>query len=166
MKRHVRKTISQPILNARKTGGKALCAVMMTAALLGHQLSQGAASDALKSPSTPTSAAGPDEDGGNTVESGPHERLYGTWIANDVDTKMGEVKIKLTFRRVGTLRLLAWSDIPFVGKVKDLKAPYEVHRDTIRSKAIRGGTTVKFSFEGEHLVLQFEDGKVVRFRRA
>lgn len=138
---------------------------MMAVAFLGHQPSQGAAIDALKSQSTPTSAAGPDEDGDNTVESGPHVKLYGTWIANDVDTAMGEVKIKLTFRRVGTLRLLAWSDIPFVGKVKDLKAPYEVHRDTVRSKAIRGGTTVKYSFEGEQLLLQFEAGKVVRFRR-
>lgn len=160
----VRKMITKLIGNARTTGGKAVCTVMMTAAFLGHQPSQGAASDALRS-QVPTSAAGPDEDGGNTVESGPHVKLYGTWIANDVDTEMGEVKIKLTFRRVGTLRLLAWSDIPFVGQVKDLKAPYEVHRDTIRSKAIRGGATVQYSFEGEQLLLQFEGGKVVRFRR-
>ena len=165
MKRNVRKTISTPILNAWKSGGKALCAVMMTAAFLGYQLSQGAASDALTSQSPTTSAASPDEDGGNTVQSDPHEKLYGAWIANDVDTKIGEVKIKLTFRRVGTVRLLAWSEIPFVGKVKDLKGPYEVHRDTIRSKAIRGGRKAKYSFEGEQLLLQFEEGKVVRFRR-
>jgi hypothetical protein len=164
MKWRVRKTITTLIGNARKTGGKALCAVMMAVAFLGHQPSQGAASGALKSQSAPTSAAGPDEDGGNTVESGPHVKLYGTWIANDVDTEMGEVKIKLTFRSVGTVRLLAWSDIPFVGKVKDLKGPYEVHRNMISSKAIRGGTKVKYSFEGEQLLLQFEDGKVVHFR--
>jgi hypothetical protein len=63
------------------------------------------------------------------------------------------------------MTILAWSDIPFAGKVKDLKEPYEIHGDTIRSKAIRGGTKAKYSFEGEHLVLQFEGGKVVRFRR-
>jgi hypothetical protein len=167
MKRNVRKTISTPILNARKTGGKALCAVMMTAAFLGYHPSQGAASDALKSQSPTTSAASEDEDedGGSTVESDPHETLYGAWIANDVDTTMGEVTIKLTFRRVGTVKLLAWSEIPFVGKVKDLKGPYDVQGETIRSKAIRGGTKVKYSFESEQLLLQFEDGTVVRFRR-
>ncbi len=95
---------------------------MMTAAFLGHQPSQGAASDALTSQSPTTSAASADEDGGNTVQSDPHEKLYGAWIANDVDTKIGEVQIKLTFRRVGTVRLLAWSEIPFVGKVKHLRA--------------------------------------------
>jgi len=94
MKRNVRETISQAILNARKTGRKALCAVMMTAACLGYQLSQVAASDALKSQSPTTSAAHVDEDGGNTVQSDPHEKLYGTWIAKDVDTIIGEVKIK------------------------------------------------------------------------
>jgi len=151
MKRNVRKTISTPILNARKTGGKALCAVMMTAAFLGHQPSQGAASDALKSQSTTTSAESPDEDGGNTVESGPHEKLYGTWIANDVDAKMGEVKIKLTFRKEVPMTILAWSDIPFAGKVKKLDAPYEVYGETILLKAIRGGTTSRYSFEGKHL---------------
>jgi hypothetical protein len=151
--------------NARKTGGEALCAVMMIAAFMTYHLAQGAASDALKFQSITTSVASRGEDGGNTVESGPHEKLYGAWIANDVDAKLGEVKIKLRFRKEGSLTILAWSDIPFAGKVKDLKEPYEIHGDTIRSKAIRGGTTAKYSFEGEHLVLQFEEGKVVRFRR-
>ena len=105
------------------------------------------------------------EAGGDEAQSDSAEKLYGTWIANDVDAKMGEVKIKLTFRKEGSMTILAWSDIPFAGKVKDLKEPYEIHGDTIRSKAIRGGTKAKYSFEGKQLLLQFEDGKVVRFRR-
>jgi len=151
--------------NGRKTGGKALYAVMMAVVFLSCQPAQGASSHAMKSQSTTTSAESPDEAGGDEAQSDSAEKLYGTWIANDVDVTMGEVKIKLTFRKEGAMTILAWSDIPFAGKVKDLKEPYEIHGDTIRSKAIRGGTKAKYSFEGKQLLLQFEDGKVVRFRR-
>lgn len=157
------KMSTTPIVNTWQTAGRSLGAVMVTAVCLGHQPSLGIASDALKAQSTTTTS--PDVDRGTTVEPGPDDKLYGAWIANDVDSKMGEVKIKLVFRRVGTMRLLAWSDIPFVGKVEDLKGPYEVQGDTISSEAIRGGTTAKYSFDGEQLLLQFEDGKVVRFHR-
>lgn len=158
-------TITRLTLNAQKPRGGMLWAVIMTAAFLGCQPSGGAPREALKSQSATTIAARPDAARGNKRQPGPPEKLYGTWIAKDVDAKMGEVKVKLTFREEGPVKLLAWSDIPFVGKVKDLKGPYEVHGDTISSKAIRGGTKAKYSFEGEQLVLQFEGGKVVRFRR-
>ena len=152
MKWSVRKTITTLIRNAWKTGGKALCAMMMAVAFLSCQPSQGAASGAGISQSTTISAASPEENGGNIVQSGPHKKLYGTWIAHDVDTEMGEVKIKLTFRRVGTLRLLAWSDIPFAGKVRDLKAPYEVHRDTIPMVAsVRGARLCTMATAGKNL---------------
>lgn len=119
----------------------------------------------LRSQSTSPLSAGASEMRVNDIQPGSAEKLYGTWIAEDVDSKMGEVKIKLTFREDGPVTILAWSDIPFVGKVKDLRESYELHGDTISSKAIRGGTSVRYSFEGEQLVLQFEDRKVVRFRR-
>jgi len=119
----------------------------------------------LRSQSTSPLPAGSSEMRVNDIQPGSAEKLYGTWIAEDVDAKMGEVKIKLTFRKDGPVTILAWSDIPFVGKVKDLREPYEVHGDTISSKAIHGGTSVRYSFEGEQLVLQFGDRKVVRFRR-
>jgi hypothetical protein len=159
------KMIQKWTWNARKTGGEALCAVMMIAAFMTYHPAQGAASDALKFQSTTTSAESPDKAGGDEGQSDSAEKLYGAWIANDVDAKLGEVKIKLRFRKEGSLTILAWSDIPFAGKVKDLKEPYVIHGDTNRSKAIRGGTTAKYSFEGDHIVLQFEEGKVVRFRR-
>src|SRR5687767_1432087 len=72
----------------------------------------------------------------------PSEKLYGTWVADDVDAKMGQVKIRLVFKEDGPVRIAAWSDIPFVGQVRDRTAPYEVHGNTISSEAIRGGTTV------------------------
>jgi len=93
------------------------------------------------------------------------ERLHGTWIARDVDTKMGEVKIKLTFREEGPMKLAAWSDIPFVGQVRDKTAEYEVNGNVISSKAIRGGTSVEYSFDGDDLIIKYKEGKTVRFKR-
>ena len=95
----------------------------------------------------------------------PPEKLYGTWVAKDVEAKVGEVTIKLSFREEGGMKLVAWSELFFVGKVKGMKGPYKVRGDTISSKAIRGGTKAKFWFEDEQLVLQFKDGTIVRFRR-
>jgi len=34
-------------------------------------------------------------------KQGPPEKLYGTWVAKDVDAKVGEVTIKLSFREEG-----------------------------------------------------------------
>lgn len=138
---------------------------MMAVVFLSCQSAQGASSHAMKSQSTTTSSESPDEAGGDEAQSDSAEKIYGTWIANDVDAKMGEVKIKLTFRKEWPMTILAWSDIPFAGKVKDLKEPYEVHGDTISSEAIRDGKKAKFSFENDQLWLRFKSGKVVRFDR-
>jgi len=93
------------------------------------------------------------------------DKLMGTWIAEDVDAKLGQVKIKLTFRKEGPMKLAAWSDIPFVGQVRDKAAPYEVHGDVISSDVIRGGTSVTYWFEGEQLVIRYKEGKTVAFHR-
>ena len=98
-----------------------------------------------------------------TGEQSLEDRLYGTWVARDVDTKMGEVKIKLTFREDGPMKLAAWSDIPFVGQVRDKTAPYEVNGNVISSEAIRGGTSVEYSSEQEDLIIKYkgrQDGPV------
>jgi hypothetical protein len=93
------------------------------------------------------------------------QKLYGTWIANDVDAKLGQVKVKLTFRQEGPMKLAAWSDIPFVGQVRDKTATYEVNGNVISSGAIRGGTSVEYWFEGDDLIIRYKDGKTVRFDR-
>jgi len=93
------------------------------------------------------------------------DKLMGSWIAEDVDAKIGQVKIKLNFRKEGPMKLAAWSDVPFVGQVRDKTAPYEVKDDVISSDAIRGGTSVNYWFEGEQLVIRYKEGKTVRFDR-
>jgi hypothetical protein len=100
-----------------------------------------------------------------TDERTLEDKLYGTWLARDVDTKMGEVKIKLTFREEGPMKLAAWSDIPFVGQVRDKTAPYDVQGNVISSDAIRGGTSVEYSFDGDDLIIKYKEGKTVRFKR-
>jgi len=93
------------------------------------------------------------------------DKLMGSWIAQDVDAKIGELKIKLTFRKEGQMKLAAWSDIPFAGQVRDKTAPYEVNGDVISSEAIRGGTSVTYSFEGEQLIIRYQEGKTIAFHR-
>ena len=100
-----------------------------------------------------------------TGEQTLEQRLYGTWVARDVDAKVGEVKIRLTFREEGPMKLAAWSDIPFVGQVRDKTGPYEVHGNVISSDAIRGGTSVEYSFDGDDLIIKYKEGKTVRFTR-
>jgi len=93
------------------------------------------------------------------------DKLMGSWIAKDVDAKIGQVKVKLTFRKDGQMKLAAWSDIPFAGQVRDKTAPYEVNGDVISSEAIRGGTSVTYWFEGDKLVIRYKEGKTVTFHR-
>lgn len=100
-----------------------------------------------------------------TSTQSSREKLYGNWVAKDVDAKVGELTIKLSFREEEGMKLVAWSELMFAGKVKEMKGPYIVSGDTISSKAIRGGTKAIFLFEDGKLVLEFEDGKIVRFHR-
>lgn len=93
------------------------------------------------------------------------DRLYGTWVANDVDAKIGSLKVKLTFHQDGPMKLVAWSDIPFVGEVRNKTCPYQVHGDIISSQAIRGGTSVHYHFDGDDLIIRYEAGKTIRFHR-
>lgn len=94
------------------------------------------------------------------------EKLHGTWVSvNPVDVSFGAAEIKLTFKDEGPVRILAFSTLPLVGKVRETSGPYEVNENTITSEAIRNGTSVKYHFEGDQLVIEYKDGKTVRFRR-
>lgn len=145
-----------------KSAGGALGALLTTAVFLGGPFAHGTPVERIKFPSIVLA---------NVIRqdaepSRPPERLYGTWTAKDVDAKMGEVRIRLTFRREGKASLMAWSDIPFVGQVRDLKGSFSVHGDTISSVAIRDEKRAIFSFERNQLVFRFKSGKIVRFDRA
>ncbi|MEW5746742.1 MAG: hypothetical protein AB1805_15035 [Nitrospirota bacterium] len=105
--------------------------------------------------------------GQKQVEYGPPERLIGTWMSNepvDVD-QPGSARIKVSFREEGKVRVVAWSTLPLVGKVKTTKGPYHVKNNEIISKAIRGGTAVRYWFEDGQLAIEYKPGQVVRFHR-
>ncbi len=151
--------ILKSISIARNAAGVALGAPLIAAAVVGGLLVYG----------TPVERMIPSALAAETakIEKPSHvpERLYGTWTAKDVDAKLGEVEIRLSFLRAETASLMAWSDVPFVGQVRDLKGPFSVYGDTISSKAIRDGEKATFSFVNDQLVLRFKSGKVVRFNR-
>ena len=98
-------------------------------------------------------------------DSSQVDRLYGTWVAENVNTDSGDVRIRLTFREDGPVKIAAWSELPLIGQVRDKTAPFEVHGNTITSDAIRGGTTVHYRFDQGDLIIEDEDGKTVRFTR-
>ena len=100
-----------------------------------------------------------------SAAEGSADRLFGTWVAHDVDTKLGEVKIRLTFKEEGPVKIVAWSDLPIVGQVRNTTAPYTVRNNVIHSDAIRGGTSVEYWFDGDNLMIRYSDGKTVRFTR-
>jgi hypothetical protein len=141
--------ISKPIRNARNTAGGVFGIILAMAAVLGCLLAHGA----------------PAEVAINEKPSSPPDQLYGIWIAKDVDAELGEVKIRLTFRLEKEATFMAWSDIPFVGKVRDLEGAFSVHGDMISSEALRDGKKANFSFKKDKLVLLFISGKVIHFDR-
>ncbi len=143
----------------KNAAGGAIIALLATTAAWGEPLAHGAPVEKMK-PGVLADEVGEDE-----KPSRPPDQLYGIWIAKDVDAKMGEVKIRLTFFREKEASLLAWSDIPFVGQVRDLKGAFVVYGNTISSEAIRDGKEAIFSFEYKQLVLRFKSGKVMRFDR-
>ena len=114
--------------------------------------------------STSNDSPAPDR-AGEKDDADPHEKLYGTWVSKDVPTSAGDVKIQVTFRQEGPVRIVAWSELPFVGKVRETKGPYEVHGNTISSSAIRGGTSVQYWFDQGELIIKYSDGKTVRLHR-
>jgi hypothetical protein len=154
-------SIFKPKGSAWKAAVGALVVLLSTAAESGGAPAHEAAVDEMKAPSSVLDAEVEESES----PSSPSERLYGTWTAKDVDARMGEVRIRLTFRQEKNATLLAWSDIFLVGQVRDLKESFSVDGNTISSEAIRDGKEANFSFENDQLVLRFKSGKVVRFNR-
>ncbi|HEV7299919.1 MAG TPA: hypothetical protein VGN72_11190 [Tepidisphaeraceae bacterium] len=104
--------------------------------------------------------------GGGNDDDAAAQRLYGTWEAENVEAPIGDVRVRLTFKEEGPVRIAAWSELPLVGQVRDKKGPYEVQGNKITSEAIRGGTTVQYRFDGDDvLVIEYTEGKSVRFHR-
>ena len=138
------------------------CALLLLSPGCGTSESAAPANDAAAARHSTTAPA--------TTRSAAEDRalerkLNGVWVAEDVDVKHGSVKIRLTFREEGPMKLAAWSDIPFVGQVRDKTAPYEVNGNVISSEAIRGGTSVEYWFDRDDLIIKYREGKTVRFQR-
>lgn len=121
---------------------------------------------ATTGPSTRSSADSADPGyGHDTGTSGPSDVLTGTWLAENVSAPVGDVKVRLRFREDGPVKLIAISELPFVGEVKNTESPYSVEGGKIVAPEIRGGVSMPYHFEGDELVLEYKPGQTVRFRK-
>lgn len=93
------------------------------------------------------------------------ETLSGTWLAEDVSAPVGDVKIRLRFREDGPVRLIAISELPFGGEVKDTESPYHVEDGKIIAPEIGDGVSMPYYFEDDRLVLEYKPGQTVRLRK-
>lgn len=145
------------------TTKKGHLALALTATVLSLIASQRAvASPSGAAASTPSAEAqeGPQS---KTVD----DRLFGKWVAKDVDVpQLGSAEIHFTLKRSDQVHIAAWSDIPFVGQVRNKEAPFHTEDGKLVSDAIRGGTKVKYHFTPEdNLVIQYQDGKRITFHK-
>lgn len=94
------------------------------------------------------------------------ERLYGRWVSEEVNTKAGPTINTIEFRRDGTVRIDTRSTLPLLGHLRTTEGPFRVEGETLTSDSIEGGTTVKFRFEGDDLLIETKDQKTIRLHPA
>lgn len=95
----------------------------------------------------------------------PPKRLVGTWRSSVVMTEVGPVQNTVTFSPNWTVFIITRSTLPLVGVVQNTSGPFRIEGDRIMSNSIRGGLHVRYWFEDEQLMVELEDGEVVRFRQ-
>jgi hypothetical protein len=96
----------------------------------------------------------------------PAERLYGTWISEEVPTRVGPTVNTVTFRKDGTVRIDTKSALPLLGHLRTTEGPFQVEGDTLSSDTIEGGTRMHFDFDGDVLVLRTKKDKIIRLHPA
>lgn len=94
------------------------------------------------------------------------ERLYGKWVSEEVQTKVGPTVNTIVFRKDGTVRIDTRSTLPMLGHIRTTEGPFRVEGDTLTSDSIEGGTTVKFHFDGDDLLIETKDNKTIRLHPA
>ena len=97
----------------------------------------------------------------------PADRLVGTWIADHLDPKTGDLQLKLVFTKRPKERLLAWSELPLRGRAITSEAPFTATDEAIESTAFPDGRPANYRFDEKgHLLIRRSDGSTVTFHRA
>jgi len=91
--------------------------------------------------------------------------LTGTWVARDVPTKLGAVKIELTLRENGGAKVVAWSQGPLVAELRNKEGEYHVARQTLEFQLLKTGSCQYQFDDAGHLLLQMPEGRTVQFER-
>ncbi len=117
------------------------------------------AADAPAVATQPTEPATSADDPGD-----PDDRLTGTWKATGVETPAGPAEMTVIFRENETGRVVAVSELPFMGQLKEVNTGYTLKDGKIHCEA--DGRVMPYSFEGQHtLLLQYEADRTIRFTR-
>ncbi len=99
-----------------------------------------------------------------SVCSSSAKRLLGTWFAKDQgEDGRRRHQAHVPQRGADAPRGLVGHPVRWAGA--DKTGSYEVRGDVISSEAIRGGTSVNYSFDGDDLIIRYKEGKTVRFKR-
>ena len=91
--------------------------------------------------------------------------LTGTWVARDVPTKLGAVKIELTLRENGGAKVVAWSQGPLVAELRNKEGEYHVAGQTLECQLLKTGSCQYQFDDAGHLLLQMPEGRTVQFER-
>jgi hypothetical protein len=91
-------------------------------------------------------------------------QLAGDWVASDVSSAIGPLKVEMVLRRNGSCHVNLWTDGPVVAQLRDKEGAYELKGDRICSELLNRGSC-RYWFEGRKLMVEYKTGTILGFER-
>jgi hypothetical protein len=91
-------------------------------------------------------------------------QLAGDWVAKDVGSAIGPLKIEMILRKNGSCHVKLWTSGMVAAQIRDKEGAYELQGDRICSEILKRGSC-KYWFEGQKLMLEYKAGTIVGFER-
>ncbi len=94
-----------------------------------------------------------------------HVRLAGDWVAKDVSSAIGPLKVEMVIRKNGSCHVNLWTCGFVNAQIRDKEGAYELKGDRICSEILKRGSC-KYWFAGDRLMIEYKQGSIVGFERA
>jgi hypothetical protein len=91
-------------------------------------------------------------------------RLEGDWVANNVSSLIGPLKVEMVIRKNGSCHVNLWTSGIVNAQIRDKEGAYELKGDRICSEILKRGSC-RYWFAGEKLMVEYKEGTIVRFER-